>query len=154
MAEGEAVGGGDGVAEVAAVAVGADVAGEHHAAHRGLVARVADDGAELGDAVRELALVAVGAVSRLLPIVAQLRLEHALVVHLQLRAAVRGLRLLLVAFLAAVVRALLHDLIVVRNNVKCRSNGLSRGVREARAGDGTRCEPIVAHKGFCLGSLW
>jgi hypothetical protein len=70
----EAFGGGERMAEVAAVAVGADLAGEDHAADLGLVARVADDRAELGDAVSELALVAVGARPRLLPLVAQLRL--------------------------------------------------------------------------------
>lgn len=73
------------MAEVAAVAVGADGAADDHAADLGLVARVADDGAELCDAVRELALVAVRARPGLLPLVAQLRLEHALAVHLELQ---------------------------------------------------------------------
>ena len=82
--EEEALGLGERVAEVASVAVRADLAGEHHAADLGLVARVADDGAELGDAVRELALLAVGARPRLLPLVAQLRLQGALSVSLQL----------------------------------------------------------------------
>jgi len=91
--QGEEVGGVDGVAEVAAVAVGADDAREHHAADLGLVARVADHGAELGDAVRKLALVAVRARAGLLPLVAQLCLQHALIVHLKLQPAV-GLLLL------------------------------------------------------------
>ena len=115
----EAFDGGERVAEVAAVAVGTDLAGEHHAADLGLVARVADDGAELGDAVSELALVAVGARPRLLPLVAQLRLEHALVVHLQLHADAarrrrrrRVWRLLgFLAFLVAAI-ALVHALLI------------------------------------------
>lgn len=115
----EALGGGERVAEMATVAVGADFAVEHHAADLGLVPRVADDGAELGDAVSELALVAVGARPRLFPLVAQLCLEHALVVHVQLPRRVL-LGLLLLAFLAAVrsqsrVRALLPI-----HNVKCQ----------------------------------
>jgi hypothetical protein len=81
------VGRGDGMAEVAAVSVGAEDSGDHHAADVGLVARVADDGAELGDAMRKLAVVAVRARAGLLPLVAQLRLEHALVVHLELQPA-------------------------------------------------------------------
>ena len=106
--EEEALGLGERVAEVASVAVRADLAGEHHAADLGLVARVADDGAELGDAVRELALLAVGARPRLLPLVAQLRLEHALVAHLQLRAAsLLGGLLAFPAAAVAHVRALL-----------------------------------------------
>lgn len=80
-----AVGGGEGVAEMAAVAVRTGVAGKDHAADLSLVAGVADDGAELTDAVCELAVLAVGALPGLLPLVAQLRLEHPLVVHLQLQ---------------------------------------------------------------------
>ena len=78
-----AVGGGEGVAEVATMAVGAGVAGEDYAAGLRLVAWVADHRAELADAVGELAVVAVGALPGLLPLVAQLCLEHPLVVHLQ-----------------------------------------------------------------------
>ena len=76
---------GEGVAEVAAVAVRTGAAGENHAAGFGLVAGVAEDGAELSDAVGELAMVAVGALPALLPLVAQLRFEHPLMVHLQLQ---------------------------------------------------------------------
>lgn len=81
----EAVGGGEGMAEVAAVAVGAGVTGEDHAADLGLVAGMADNGPELCDAVGKLAVLAVGALPILLPLVAQLGLEHSLVVHLQLQ---------------------------------------------------------------------
>ena len=73
--------------EVAAVAVGAEGAADDHAAVLGLVARVANDGAELGDAVRELAPIGVGTRPVLLPLVAQLRLEHALPVRLELQPA-------------------------------------------------------------------
>jgi len=58
------------VAEVAAVAVGAGVAGEDHAADLRLVAGVADHWAELANAVGELAVVAIGALPGLLPLVA------------------------------------------------------------------------------------
>jgi hypothetical protein len=94
----EEIGRGDGVAEVAAVAIGADNASENHAADLGLVARMADNRAELGDAVRELALITVRARAGLLPLVAQLCLQHALVVHLELQPAVELLLLLHSAF--------------------------------------------------------
>jgi len=97
------------VAEVAAVAVGADDASEHHAADLGLVARVADHRAELADAVRELALVTVRARASLLPLIAQLRLQHALVVHLELQPAVE---LLLLLPLHAAVHAHEHALLL------------------------------------------
>lgn len=73
------------MAEVTAVAVGTVVAGEDHAADLRLVTGVADHWAELLDAVSELAMVSVGTGSSLLPFVAELRLEHSLVVHLQLQ---------------------------------------------------------------------
>lgn len=89
------VGGGEGVSEVTTVAVGAGVASEDHSADFGLVAGMADHRPELANAVGELAVVAVGAVSGLLPLVAQLRLEHPLVVHLQLQCAALRRSLLL-----------------------------------------------------------
>lgn len=107
------------MAEVASVAVWADLAGEHHAADLGLVPRVSDDRAELGDAVRELALVAVGARPRLFPLVAQLRLEHALVVHLQLRGTGLVLLLGLLAFLTPAV-AHVHALLIRASDQRCK----------------------------------
>lgn len=73
------------VAEVAAVAVRAGVAGENHAADLGLVPGVPDHRTQLGYPVRELAVVAVGALPGLLPLVAQLCFEHPLVVHVELQ---------------------------------------------------------------------
>ncbi|PKU74705.1 hypothetical protein MA16_Dca004896 [Dendrobium catenatum] len=46
---------GDGMAEVAAVAVGTGVSGQDHAAELGLVARVADDWAQFPDSMCETA---------------------------------------------------------------------------------------------------
>lgn len=93
---------------MAAVAVGADDSGEHHAADLGLVARVSDHGAELGDAVSELAVVTVRARAGLLPLVAQLRLQHPLVVHLELQAAVPLVLLLPTLVLSAPLSAAIH----------------------------------------------
>ena len=73
------------MAEVAAVAVRAGVAGENHAADLGLVPRMPDHRTQFSDAVRELAILSVGTLSGLLPLVAQLRLEHPLVVHFELQ---------------------------------------------------------------------
>jgi len=72
-----------GVAEVAAVAVGAAGGGGEQLAREGLVAGVADHGAQLLHAVREPAPPVVGARAAL-PLVAQLRLQGALSVRLQL----------------------------------------------------------------------
>lgn len=69
---------GDGVVEVAAVAVGAEGAVDDRAADLGVPARVADDGPEFGHAVHEKALVAVRAGCPLVPFVEQLRLVRAL----------------------------------------------------------------------------
>jgi hypothetical protein len=146
--EEEAFGGGERVAEVAAVTVGTGLAGEHHAADLRLVARVADDRAELGNAVRELALVAVGARPRLLPLVAQLRLEHALVVHLQFHST---LLLRLLAFRAGVrahVQALLRRHEGECNSVRCRSCGLCHSGVGKKGQGGNRTEThraVVAH---------
>lgn len=63
------------------MAVGAHNASKDHSTDLGLVAWVAEDWAELLDAVRELTLISVRARTGLLPFVTQLRLEHALVVH-------------------------------------------------------------------------
>lgn len=60
----------EGVAEVAPVAIRTRVASEDHPADLGLVARMADDGAELSDAVSELAVVPVWTGAGLLPFVA------------------------------------------------------------------------------------
>lgn len=98
---------GEGVAEVAAVAVRTGAAGENHAAGFGLVAGVAEDGAELGDAVGELAMVAVGALPALLPLVAQLRLEHSLVVDFHLHCSAAPLLPLLFFVLSSASFALL-----------------------------------------------
>ena len=68
---------------MAAVAIGAAGGGDKHLAGQGLVARVADDGAHLLQAVREPAPVGVGA-GAALPLVAQLRLVRALPVRLHL----------------------------------------------------------------------
>lgn len=75
----------EGVAEVAAVAVRARNAVEDHAADLGLVTGVAEDRPQLGYAVGELAVVSIRASSGLLPFVAELSLEHALIVHLKLQ---------------------------------------------------------------------
>ncbi|GFY84779.1 zinc finger C-x8-C-x5-C-x3-H type family protein [Actinidia rufa] len=73
------------MAEVAAVAVRAGVACENHAADLGLVPRMPDHRTQLHDAMRKLAVLSVGTLSCLLPLVAQLRLEHPLVVHFELQ---------------------------------------------------------------------
>lgn len=73
---------GQSVAEVAAVAIGARNTIQNHAADLSLVTRVAEDGAELFNAVSKLAVFSIRASSSLLPFVAQLSLEHALIVHL------------------------------------------------------------------------
>lgn len=70
---------------MAPVAVWTRGASKDHPAHLRLVARVPDHGAELGDPVGELAVVPVRTRAGLLPLVAQLRLDHPLVVHLQLQ---------------------------------------------------------------------
>ena len=72
-----------GVAEVAAVAVGAAGGGGEQLAREGLVAGVADHRSQLLHAVREPAPPVVGARAAL-PLVAQLRLQGALSVSLQL----------------------------------------------------------------------
>ena len=71
------------MAEVAAVAVRTRVAGENHAADFGFVPWMPDHRTQLRDAVCELAIISVRTLARLLPFVAQLRLEHPLVVHLE-----------------------------------------------------------------------
>ena len=55
---------------MATVAVRTGGAGENHPTNFGLVAWVPDDGAELGDAMCELAEIAVRARARLLPFIA------------------------------------------------------------------------------------
>lgn len=75
------------MAEVAPVAVGAPVAGENHPANLRLVARVPDHRPKLRNAVSELALLSVRTRPGLLPFVTKLRLEHPLIVNLQLQAA-------------------------------------------------------------------
>ena len=75
----------EGVAEMAPMAVRALVAGQNHPANLRLVTRVPYHWAKLCDAVSKLAMISVWASSRLLPFVAELRLEHALVVDLQLQ---------------------------------------------------------------------
>lgn len=67
--------------EVASMTVGAHNATKDHPADLSLVAWVADDWAELLNAMSKLALISVRARTGLLPFVTQLRLEHALVVH-------------------------------------------------------------------------
>jgi hypothetical protein len=136
------------VSEVAAVAVGARLAGEHHAADLGLVARVADDGAELGDAVRELALVAVRARPRLLPLVAQLRLEHALVVHLQPHAA---LLLGVLGFVRAHVRSLLHRASDIKVHATVSGVG---GHWSWQGGNGTETHRAVVVVHGWVGRAW
>lgn len=69
------------MAEVAAVAVGTDITCKDHAADLSLVSWVADNRAELFNAVCKLAVVTIWACACLLPFVAQFCLEHALVVH-------------------------------------------------------------------------
>ena len=72
-----------GVAEVATMAVGAARGGGEQLAREGLVARVADHGAQLLHAVREPATPVVGARAAL-PLVAELRLHGALPERLHL----------------------------------------------------------------------
>lgn len=67
------------------MAVGTRGASKDHPAHLRLVARVPDHGTELGDPVGELAVGPVRTRAALLPLVAQLRLEHPLVVYIQLQ---------------------------------------------------------------------
>ena len=71
------------VTEMAPVAVRAVVAGENHSANLSLVARVSDHGSELRHAMSKLAMLSVRTRTSLLPLVAELRLEHPLVEHLQ-----------------------------------------------------------------------
>lgn len=77
-------GAGEGVAEVAAVAVRAVTTGGEHAAELGLVAGVSDHRPQLLDPVRELAALPVRAPPLIHPLVAQLRLRHPLAVGLHL----------------------------------------------------------------------
>ena len=73
----------EGMAEVAEVAVRTRVAGENHAADLGFVPWIPDHRTQLRDAVCELAIITVRTLARLLPLVAQLHLEHPLVVRLK-----------------------------------------------------------------------
>ena len=66
------------------VTVGTAVAGEDHPADLRLVARVPYHRSELGDSMGELAMGTVRTRACLLPLVAELRLEHPLIVHFQL----------------------------------------------------------------------
>jgi hypothetical protein len=84
------------VAKVAAVAVRTAGRGHEHLAEEGLVARVADHGAQLLHAVREAAAPGVGARAAL-PFVAQLCLQGALTVRFHLHLSV--LRFLLPSLL-------------------------------------------------------
>lgn len=69
------------MAEVAAVTVGADISGEQHAADLSLVAWVPYHRSQLFDPMRKLAVPTVRTLPSLLPLVAQLRFPHSLVVH-------------------------------------------------------------------------
>ncbi|PON49215.1 hypothetical protein TorRG33x02_318130 [Trema orientale] len=84
---------GERVTEMAPVAVGAAVSSQNHPADLGLVARVSDHGSELRHAMGELAVVPVRTRPSLLPFVAQLRLQHPLVVNLQLHSTLHVLLL-------------------------------------------------------------
>lgn len=75
----------EGMAEMAAMAIGAGIAEEDHAAEFRFISGVAENGTELGDAMGELAVSAIWAQPTLLPLVAELGLEHTLVVDLQLQ---------------------------------------------------------------------
>ena len=68
---------------MAAVTIWADITSEDHAADCSLVAWMAYDRAEFLDAMSKLAVIAIWASADLLPLITQLSLEHALVVHLQ-----------------------------------------------------------------------
>lgn len=70
---------------MAAVAIGAMITIEDHAAHLGLVARMAKDWAELLDAMSKLAVISIRACTCLLPFVAKLSLVHTLIIHLQFK---------------------------------------------------------------------
>lgn len=65
------------------VAVRAGVAGQNHPADLGLVSRVPDDWSQLGDPVSKLAVISIWTCSCLLPLIAQLCLEHPLAVDLE-----------------------------------------------------------------------
>lgn len=67
------------------MAVRTHVAGENHAADLRLVPWVPDHRTQLGYPVRELTVVAVWTLPRVLPLVAQLCFEHPLVVHVELQ---------------------------------------------------------------------
>lgn len=69
------------MAKVASVAIGTAITGKDHPADLCLIARVADDWAELLNAVSKLTVITVWACASLLPFVAQFSLEHPLVVH-------------------------------------------------------------------------
>lgn len=71
--------------EVATVAVRARGSGDDHTADFGFVARVPYHRTELVDSVSELAVISVRTSSRLLPLVAELRLRHPLTVYLKLQ---------------------------------------------------------------------
>lgn len=70
----------EGVAEVAAVTVGTGAAGEDHPADLSLVTRVPHHRTQLSNAVSKLTVVSIRARAALLPLVAELRLHHPLVV--------------------------------------------------------------------------
>lgn len=72
------------MAEVAPVAIGTRASSKHHPANLGLVARMPNHRTELRYPMGELAVVPVWTRAALLPLVAQLCLEHPLIVHLQL----------------------------------------------------------------------
>ncbi|KAM7516336.1 hypothetical protein LguiA_005919 [Lonicera macranthoides] len=69
------------MAEMATVAVRADITGENHTADLSFVTGVPDHRSKLSYAMCELAVVAVRTGAGLLPLVAQLRFQHSLVVH-------------------------------------------------------------------------
>lgn len=94
------------VAEVATVAIGTDITSKDHPADLCLIAGVADDWAELLNAMSKLTVITIWACAGLLPFVAQFSLEHPLVVHFQLK----WLLLLLTSFH---IHFLLHNFIIM-----------------------------------------
>lgn len=103
----------EGVAEMASVTVRTDNAGEDHPADLGLVAWVANNWTELLNAVSKLALVPIRARTCLLPFVAQLCLDHALLVHLQFK----RLLILILFLCSAHAHLLLYMIITHRQSL-------------------------------------
>nr|KYP75115.1 hypothetical protein KK1_007812 [Cajanus cajan] len=69
------------MAEMASMAIRADNPSKDHPADLSFVAWVADDWAKLPNTVSKLAVVSIWACASFLPLIAQLSLEHPLVIH-------------------------------------------------------------------------